>query len=218
MKLAEESIVEDMSSFAPVESYSKSNTPLSNNSSATGTPEKPSRVVTSGSADTNSKETEVIRPVPSPRKNKPSPIMSRKQEEEKVALTVAELSNVDSGSSFSSAHSDEGNVSDDVAVTTMADVINEFSTNKQQPENEVDVTENGDDGFLKVKNDTGTECSSLKRNKTLKWSGSRRAPALIREFTRRQKTRHLTVDSENLGSPNKEVESVLLSNTIMVSL
>nr|CAB3265587.1 ras and Rab interactor 2-like [Phallusia mammillata] len=222
MKLTEESIVEDMSSFLPVKSSSRANTPTTERNNSLLTPDKPSRLATSSpSSHIDTPDVEVQKPVPVPRKNKPSPVLSPKQDhkDEKVLQTIEDLKNVDSGSSFSSTQSDEGNISDDT-VTTMADVINEVSTTEQLIQNndgqtDAPETESNESGLLNVDSDITNAPSSLKRNKTLKWSGSRRAPALIREFTRRQKSRHLNPDSGNLGSPNKEVESVLLSNTIM---
>ncbi|XP_078492246.1 uncharacterized protein LOC100187052 isoform X2 [Ciona intestinalis] len=96
---------------------------------------------------------------------------------------------VGSASSTGSVHSEEHGETADV---TMAEVMSEVAhTNPTYP-----VVE-------KVIEAPPLEPSLLKRNKTLKWSGTRKAPALIREFTRRQRRKQKQSES----SPTKSAES-----------
>nr|XP_026692509.1 ras and Rab interactor 2-like isoform X2 [Ciona intestinalis] len=96
---------------------------------------------------------------------------------------------VGSASSTGSVHSEEHGETADV---TMVEVMSEVAhTNPTYP-----VIE-------EVIEPPPLEPSLLKRNKTLKWSGTRKAPALIREFTRRQKRKQKQSES----SPTKSAES-----------
>lgn len=135
----------------------------------------------------------------------PPPFVASVQETE-VDEKAEDSKSTPSGS-FSSGQSDDMSVSDE-PVTTMADVLSEIS----RDESGGDVRELRDvaqDAAKEVNLLTAEEPPPLlKRNNTLKWSGSRKAPALIREFTRRQK------QQQNV---NQEVEATLSSsNRIMV--
>uniref|UniRef100_H2Z296 Uncharacterized protein n=1 Tax=Ciona savignyi TaxID=51511 RepID=H2Z296_CIOSA len=75
-------------------------------------------------------------------------------------------------------------------AVTMADVMTEVETTTPDPQPTM------------LETPPPIEPSLLKRNKTLKWSGNRKAPALIREFTRRQKRK----ENQSVKSPSHSAE------------
>ncbi|CAK8692699.1 uncharacterized protein LOC143461889 isoform X1 [Clavelina lepadiformis] len=165
-------------------------------------------------------ELESPRPVPAPRlKSKSSPISPQNIAHDKMTSTMSASMNDVSGNvstldnqsvakksgSFGSAESvaslsSIGSQSHEPQVRTMADVITEMSYEESEPVSD-EASTASTDKFEENEH-------LLTRNKTLRWTGNRKAPNLIREFTRKQKRLQRGLAFDDALSPNQEVESI----------
>ena len=143
-------------------------------------------------SDNNITPAEDQKPVQSPKKAA-NPIVTLEEEGMSTETNSASVPSTpskviqtsDLGGSIQSLSSlSEDSPPSDVEVKTMEEVISEVAQEKNEPSSEKSSLDGNGKKIRVFEEKPGR----LKRDKTLRWTGTRKAPALMRQFTRRHKT------------------------------